>query len=108
MANWRDRTFLARGAKIPSPVKGKVEKATLGVRPEDCTIVAPSKGHILGEIYTNELIGDHTLVTVKSGSDLLAVKAAKDYAGKAGERVGVGFEASHTYIFNAADGSRVR
>ena len=100
--------FVARGAKIPSPVKGKIENAILGVRPEDCSIVAPSKGHISGEIYTNELIGDHTLVTVKSGTDLIAVKAAKDYTGKSGERVGIGFEASHTYIFNAADGSRVR
>jgi multiple sugar transport system ATP-binding protein len=100
--------FVSRGAKIPSPVKGKVEKATLGVRPEDCAIVAPTKGHIPGEIYTNELIGDHTLVTVKSGTDLIAVKAAKDYGGKAGERVGVSFEAGHTYIFNAADGARVR
>jgi multiple sugar transport system ATP-binding protein len=100
--------FLARDTKIPSPVTGKVAKATLGVRPEDCSIVAPAKGHIAGEIYTNELIGDHTLVTVKSGTDLLAVKAAKDYAGKSGERVGICFEASHTYIFDAADGSRVR
>ena len=54
------------------------------------------------------MIGDHTLVTVKSEGDLLAVKAAKDYAGKTGERVGINFEASHIYIFDSADGSRVR
>ncbi len=101
-------SFLARGAKIPSPVKGKVGKATLGVRPEDCAIVAASKGHISGEIYTNELIGDHTLVTVKSDVDLLAVKAPKDYAGKTGDRVGIGFEASHIYIFDSSNGARVR
>jgi multiple sugar transport system ATP-binding protein len=101
-------SFLARGAKIPSPVKGKVEKATLGVRPEDCAIVAPSKGHISGEIYTNELIGDHTLVTVRSDVDLLAVKASKDYAGKTGDRVGISFEASHTYVFDSSNGARLR
>jgi len=101
-------SFLARGTKIPAPVKGRIEKATLGVRPEDCSIVAPSKGHISGEIYTNELIGDHTLVTVKSDQDFLAVKASKDFAGKAGDRIGVNFDAGHSFIFDAATGARVR
>ena len=32
-----------------------------------------------------ELIGDHTLVTVKTGEDMLTVKAPKDFAGKQGE-----------------------
>jgi multiple sugar transport system ATP-binding protein len=101
-------TFLARGAIIPSPVKGTIARATLGVRPEDCSIVVPSKGHVSGEIYTNELIGDHTLVTVKSDADFIAVKAPKDFNGKPGERVGVSFSAGHTYILDADTGQRIR
>ena len=48
---------------------GRIAKAVLGVRPEDCSVVAPEKGAIKGEIYATELIGDHTLVTLKAGSD---------------------------------------
>src|SRR6185295_5923789 len=71
------KNFLNNGAKIATPVGGKIAKAVLGVRPEDCSVVAPAKGSIKGEIYATELIGDHTLVTLKAGSDMLTVKAAK-------------------------------
>ena len=55
----------------------------------DCTIVEHDKGDLKGEIYANELIGDHTLVTVKVESDFIAVKAPKQFAGRQGERIGV-------------------
>ena len=54
-------------------------------------VVAPAKGGIKGEIYATELIGDHTLVTLKAGSDLLTVKAAKDFTARLGEKAGVAF-----------------
>ncbi len=60
-------SFQTRGAKVEVPVAGRVEKAILGVRPEDCAVVGGDKGHIQGEIYAVELIGDHTLVTIKAG-----------------------------------------
>src|SRR5215510_14602062 len=52
------RAFMGHGARLMSPVSGKITKAVLGVRPEDCTIVEHDKGDLKGEIYANELIGD--------------------------------------------------
>ncbi len=102
------KNFMTAAAKFPTPVGGKIANAVLGVRPEDCAIVAPAKAAIKGEIYTVELIGDHTLVTVKAGPDMLTVKAAKDFTAKLGEKVGVGFATSRLFVFDAGTGLRVR
>ncbi len=102
------KNFVTAAAKFPTPVGGRIANAVLGVRPEDCAIVAPAKAAIKGEIYTVELIGDHTLVTVKAGPDMLTVKAAKDFTAKLGEKVGVGFATSRLFVFDAGTGLRVR
>jgi multiple sugar transport system ATP-binding protein len=101
-------TFLAHDAKIKTPVKGKVASAVLGVRPEDCNIVAPAKGAIKGTVYTTELIGDHTLVTIKVDKDFVAVKAAKDFTAKPGEIAGVAFAKENLFVFDASNGTRLR
>ena len=100
--------FMTNGQKVPLPVKGKIASAILGVRPEDCTMTTVAKGSLPAEVYTTELIGDHTLVTVRSGIDLLTVKASKEYTAKPGEKVGVSFDKSSLYVFDAASGARVR
>jgi multiple sugar transport system ATP-binding protein len=100
--------FLVQGSKIASPVKGKVTNAIMGVRPEDCNITSAAKGAIKGEVYATELIGDHTLVTLKVNGEYLAVKAAKDFVAKLGEVVGVSFAKDSMYLFDAVSGARVR
>ena len=100
--------FQATGAKVNVPVSGKVAKAILGVRPEDCAVVAPGKGDVGAEIYTVELIGDHTLVTVKTGTDMVTVKAPKDFNGKTGEKIGVSLTKERLFVFDVMTGERVR
>ncbi len=100
--------FLVQDTKIAVPVKGKVEKAVLGVRPEDCSITIATKGALKGTVYTTELIGDHTLVTMKIANDFLAVKAAKDYMARPGEVVGVTFAKGQLFVFDSVDGKRIR
>jgi multiple sugar transport system ATP-binding protein len=100
--------FITHGGTVPVPVKGKIASAVLGVRPEDCSIVAPAKASLKGEVYTTELIGDHTLVTMKIQGDFLTVKAAKDFTAKLGEIVGVAFAKDSLFVFDAASGNRLR
>jgi multiple sugar transport system ATP-binding protein len=100
--------FMAHGEKIDVPVKGKVDQAVLGVRPEDCSITTVAKGALKAEVYTTELIGDHTLVTAKVGSDMLTVKASKDYTANMGDKIGISFEKTRLYVFDAAGGARIR
>jgi multiple sugar transport system ATP-binding protein len=101
-------TFMAQDAKIKTPMKGKVASAVLGVRPEDCSVVAPAKGSIKGTVYTTELIGDHTLVTLKIDKDFVAVKADKNFTAKPGAIAGVAFAKENLFVFDAASGVRLR
>ncbi len=101
-------TFLASDSRIKTPVKGKLDKAILGVRPEDCAVTTVAKGDIAGAIFTNELIGDHTLVTVKTQKDMISVKAPKDYRGKTGDKIGVAMAKAGLYVFDANGGLRIR
>ena len=102
------RHFLTNGARIDSPVGGHMDKAILGVRPEDCAVVAPEDGALKGAIYATELIGDHTLVTVETGGGKLTVKASKDFNGNQGDAIGVALRREHLYVFDAATGQRIR
>ena len=101
-------TFKSRSGSVNVPVGGKIDKAILGVRPEDCTIVAPDSAELKGEIYTIELIGDHTLVTVKAGDDYITVKAPKDFSGKSGSQIGVSFSKERMFVFEKDTGVRIR
>jgi multiple sugar transport system ATP-binding protein len=108
MARSRRRRSRRAGSSVDVPVSGKIASAILGVRPEDCAVVAPDKGHIKAEIYAVELIGDHTLVTVKTGADMLTVKAPKDFDGSIGEKVGISLSKDRLFVFDASTGARVR
>lgn len=100
--------FLTNGAKVETPVSGRVEKGILGVRPEDCSIAAPSDQTLNGKIYTTELIGDHTLVTVDWGTDQIAVKASKDFDGRQGDNIGVILPSDVLFVFDEVTGYRIR
>jgi multiple sugar transport system ATP-binding protein len=99
--------FETNGTSLETPVAGQIDKAILGVRPEDCSVVAPVKGVLTGTIYTTELIGDHTLVTVETGQDKLTVKAPKDFNGKQGDAIGVALSKGRLFIFDAVTDQRV-
>ena len=100
--------FLTNGVAVETAVTGKAEKAVMGVRPEDCAIATPSEGTLAGKIYTNELIGDHALVTVDLGDDQIAVKAPKDFTGDQGDDVGVIISRDHLFVFDESNGMRIR
>jgi hypothetical protein len=101
------RRLKTRSAALSTKEAHAIAK-DLGVRPEDCSVVAPAKGHIKGTIYTTELIGDHTLVTVETERDKLTVKASKDFNGRQGDAIGVLMPKDHLFVFDAETGQRIR
>ncbi|MEO1026250.1 MAG: ABC transporter ATP-binding protein [Pseudomonadota bacterium] len=100
--------FTTNGVAIETNVSGRADKAVMGIRPEDCAISAPSEGTLTGTIYTNELIGDHALVTVDWGGDQIAVKASKDFTGDQGDEIGVVIPRDHLFVFDESNGQRIR
>ena len=103
-----------QGFSLNAPVKADVRAAVMGIRPEDCRIANPGPAHagqqgaLEGEIYTVELIGDHTLVTINIAGQMLTVKGAKDFERNAAGRVTVVFDPAAAFVFDEATGARVR
>jgi len=100
--------LVTNGVRVDTPVAGQIAQAVMGVRPEDCAIAPPSEGTLSGKIYTNELIGDHALVTVDLGGNQISVKAPKDFPGEMGDDVGVVIPRDHLFVFDETNGRRVR
>jgi len=100
--------FLTNGVAVETAVSGRAERAVMGIRPEDCTLAPPSEATLTGTIYTNELIGDHSLVTIDWGRDQIAVKAPKDFTGDQGDEIGVIIPREHLFVFDESDGRRIR
>jgi multiple sugar transport system ATP-binding protein len=97
--------FEGRNVRIPG-LKGPDGPVTLGFRAEDAEAVG-SDGEIEAEAYTIELLGDATMVAVRAGGALVAVKAAKDYRVEIGDRVGIRVPAGICQLFDATTGHRL-
>ncbi len=76
-----DGVFHATGVEIPgfAGIKGPV---TCGFRAEDASVAEDGAGQVQAPVYSMELLGDSTMVTVRAGGALVAVKASKDYRTK--------------------------
>jgi multiple sugar transport system ATP-binding protein len=96
------------GASVPTPVTATLADCVLGVRPEDCRLSPPGEGGIAGAIYSNELVGDHALVTVSVGENTIAAKAPKDFSGEIGSPIAIAVKERSVFVFDAASGERVR
>jgi multiple sugar transport system ATP-binding protein len=73
----------------------------LGFRPEHAVLVEPGAiGALDGELYVVEPLGNETLAAVQLGEDIVNLRLPADFAGSAGERVGVRPERGHLHLFD--------
>jgi multiple sugar transport system ATP-binding protein len=80
---------------------------TLGFRAEDAKI-NPQNAAINAPVYSMELLGDSTMVTVRVGGALVAVKAPKDYRIDIGQPVSIHLPPHECHLFNAKTGVRLQ
>jgi multiple sugar transport system ATP-binding protein len=80
--------------------------ATLGYRAEDASVVE-SGGQINAPIYTLELLGDATMVTVRIGHTLVSVRADKSYRAEIGDMVSISIPAGICHLFDGRNGARI-
>jgi multiple sugar transport system ATP-binding protein len=78
----------------------------LGFRAEDAAIVHKG-GEIHAAVYTMELLGDATMITVRVNGELVSVKAAKDYRAKIGEMVRISVPKEICHLFDPKTGVRI-
>ena len=78
----------------------------LGFRAEDAAIVETG-GEIHAAVYTMELLGDATMITVRVNGELVSVKAAKDYREQIGDMVRISVPTGICHLFDAKNGARI-
>ena len=80
---------------------------TLGFRAEDADLAPQGSGQITAPIYTLELLGDATMISVRVGDALVSVKADKSYRAEIGDMVSFSIPNEICHLFNAKDGARL-
>ena len=79
---------------------------TLGFRAEDAVVVK-SGGEINASMYSFELLGDATMVTVRIGGQLISVRADKNYRAEIGDKVSISVPKKICHLFDSSTGERV-
>lgn len=92
-----------RIAGLPTSINGPV---TLGFRAEDARL-ADAEGEIEAPIYTVELLGEATMLSVRVGGELVSIKVGKDYRAEIGDRVRIAIPAAACHLFDHATGMRI-
>ena len=100
--------FKADGVHVTGLGTGTCDKAVLGVRAEDLTIVNTSNANISGEVFSFELTGDATLVSLKPGGQLITAKSDKNTRAAMGEQLGFQVDAQRCYVFDGHTQNRLR
>ena len=99
--------FVGENIRIPGAGKGSHDGVVLGLRWEDVELTPVGSGHMDAEIYTVELIGDATQVTVNNGKQMIVVRADKSFKAPFGQRVAITARANRVYLFNGNSQARL-
>ncbi len=79
---------------------------TLGFRAEDAAL-AEADGQINAPIYTIELLGDATMLTVRAGGQLVSVKAHKEFRAEIGDMISFSIPNTICHAFDSTSGERL-
>ncbi len=102
----QDGTFSGENIRVtglPANVKGDV---TLGFRAEDATLVGET-GQMEAPIYSVELLGEATMISMRVGGELVSVKTSKDYRAEIGDVVRVNIAPAACHLFDRSTGQRL-
>ena len=97
----RNKTSISQDLKF-SKINIKDGKYTLGFRAEDASI--EKIGNFTGPIYSIELLGDSTIVTLNIKNNLLHIKTSNNFSSKIGEIVSVKIPNSLCHFFDSKTG----
>ena len=97
----RNKTSISQDLKF-SKINIKDGKYTLGFRAEDASI--EKSGNFTGPIYSIELLGDSTIVTLNIRNNLLHIKTTNNFSSKIGEIVSVKIPNSLCHFFDSKTG----
>ena len=98
--------FTAAHTSVPG-VSAPNGPVTLGFRAEDATLASDQSGQINASVYTLELLGDATMISVRIDGVLVSVKADKNFRANIGDTVSINIEPQFCHFFNVETGARL-
>ena len=81
---------------------------TLGYRSEDAALTDNLENGIESSIFSVELLGEATMVTVKAGNSLVSVKTTKEFRGDIGDNVKIEIPVETCHLFDAKTGKNLK
>ena len=97
-------SFSTDGILINGLTEDKEDDVILGFRAEDAAVV-DQKSELNAEVYSFELLGDATMVTVKANNQLISIKANKDYRVKIGQSINISVPVKKCHLFDVKTGT---
>jgi multiple sugar transport system ATP-binding protein len=88
---------------LTTTVSGPV---TLGFRAEDAQ-ASTGSGQIAAPIYSLELLGESSMITLQAGNALVAVKVAKDFRAEIGQPFTASIPAPICHLYDRKTGNRI-
>jgi multiple sugar transport system ATP-binding protein len=88
--------------------RGDHEQCVLGIRPEDMEIIRPGDGIFSAKVYSFELTGESTLITVILGNERIIVRGPKDYRVEIDEQIGILLNPENCFLFDSETRQRIR
>ncbi len=105
----KNGVFEASGVRVPGFGSVTKQSVVLGVRAEDLEIsTSADNAHLKGEVFSFELTGDATLVTIKPNGQPITARSIKDFRIKMDAPMGFKADPSRCYLFDAHSQSRLR
>lgn len=100
--------FKSSGVEIPGLSKEHNGQVTLGFRAEDAAICdAGAEAQISAQVYSMELLGEASMVTMRAGGTIVAIKAEKDFSAQIGDNFSASIPASICHLFDKSTGERL-
>ena len=105
--NMEEGKFLHSGFSVKAGF-GSNQDVTLGIRPEDLELTSAKNADCSGRVYSFELTGESTLVTVQLADDRLTIRGPNEYRVAIDETVGIRFNPEKCYLFDSESKQRIR
>jgi len=100
-----DGVFTADGIRI-ADVGWRDGPVMLGFRAEDATIIG-SGGEITAPIYSLELLGEASMVSMRVGGELVSIKTSKDFEAEIGSSISASVPPRACHFFDPQSGTRI-
>jgi len=99
--------FESKGARIAGLSVREAKDAILGVRPEDLSVTGAQDGQIGGDVFSLELTGDSSLLTLQVGDTHVMARVDKDFAAEIGAKVWLKANPGRCFLFDARTEARI-